>query len=99
MRKSSESPFELVDLDRSGHRQPTNADARQCENRVGQRWRNGRDADLTNTRRCFRRVDQVDLYLLYRLHAHDWIAIEILGKDVATIPQHDLTPGGSAQPP
>src|SRR5438067_8626643 len=29
----------LVDLDRSRHRQPTNADTRQCENRVGQRWR------------------------------------------------------------
>src|ERR1700716_3137493 len=51
MRKSSESPFELVDLDRSGHRQPTNADTCQCENRIGQRWRNRRDADLTNTRR------------------------------------------------
>src|SRR6266567_191497 len=47
----STSPFELVDLDRSRHGQPTNADASQCENRISQRWRNRRDADLTNTRR------------------------------------------------
>src|SRR5260370_6284782 len=35
----------------------------------------------------------------YRLHAHDWIAVEILGKDVATCAEDDLAPGGSAQPP
>src|SRR6266566_2578128 len=35
----------------------------------------------------------------YRLHPHDWIAIEILGKDVATCAEDDLAPGGSAQPP
>src|SRR5207302_2679575 len=29
----STSPFKLIDLDRSRHKQPTNADDRQCENR------------------------------------------------------------------
>src|SRR5579864_1229602 len=35
----------------------------------------------------------------YRLHAHDWIAIEILGKDVAACAEDDLAPGGGAQAP
>src|SRR6266852_3255609 len=35
----------------------------------------------------------------YRLHPHDGVAIEILGKDVATCAEDDLAPGGSAQPP
>src|SRR5260370_40463521 len=35
----------------------------------------------------------------YRLHPHDWISIEILGKDVATCAEDDLAPGGGAQPP
>src|ERR1700737_3781028 len=35
----------------------------------------------------------------YRLHAHDWIAVEILGKNVATLAEDDLAPGGGAQPP
>ncbi len=41
----------------------------------------------------------MDLYLRYRLHPHDGIAIEILGKDVAACAEDDLAPGGSAQPP
>ena len=33
------------------------------------------------------------------MHAHDGVAIEILGDDLATLAEDDLAPGGSAQPP
>src|SRR6266851_1672307 len=44
-------PFELVDLDRSGYRQPPDAGTGECEDCVGQRRRNSRDADLADTAR------------------------------------------------
>src|SRR5690349_4076779 len=87
-----------VDLHRLVEREPADPLAGQGRDRVRQCRRAGRHTDLTDTGRRLVGFEQVHLDHGDRLHAHDGVAIEVLGEDVTTFAEHDLAPGGGTDP-
>src|ERR1700722_4835173 len=87
-----------VDCDGLAQREPADSGARERRDGIRQGGGNGRDTDLADARWSLPGLDHVHLDRRFRLHPSHGVAVEVLGDDVASFAQDDLTPGRGAQP-
>src|SRR5258708_3359226 len=79
-------------------RQPADSDTGKIEHRVGDRRRHERNADLSDTARLLRRIDEMNLDGRSRPHSHQRVAVEVLGHDLAGVAENDFAPQGGTEP-